>query len=139
MNRYSEWFLVGPRGSGRTHALAEACRFIDATMICANHQHAASVRSLHDIPTISIESSPDRLKGLRGPFLADHFTMLHITTKYEVEIQNLSQEVLRQKGLVLKQTRLNERVIRERDDYKNRYHETLQQLDDLRKLAYRGD
>ena len=89
MNRYSTWFVIGPRGCGRTTALVTACNEINATMLCASHDHARRVAAEHGIPTHSIQGQG---QGLRGPFLADHFTVETICHQYEDEISRLSSE-----------------------------------------------
>jgi len=90
MKLYSDWFRVGPRASGRTTAIAEACIKINATMLCATQRDAYRITKEYGIKAVSIQYQPS--VGLRGPFLADHFAISAMLHDYENEIHNLKRE-----------------------------------------------
>jgi len=68
------------RRSGRTRAIIDAARKINATILAANSAHVQSIRSVwpEDSPNLEglkVTSIHAKLHGTKGPFLLDHYTM----------------------------------------------------------------
>lgn len=89
MISYSKIFTIGPRGSGVTTALVYACKSIDATLLCANRIHQKSLKDL-GIKTGIVDSN---LQGTKGPYIVDHYAMLHICLEYEDRIRELKEKI----------------------------------------------
>ena len=85
------WLMCGPRGSGRTTVIAEACRSIDATMLCFSRQEADRIHRQHGIKTVDINMRGEGMA--QGPFLADHKTMEEICHNYESQLIVLRIEI----------------------------------------------
>ena len=93
--RFSTWFLAGPRGSGRTTAICEAAKSINATVLAANHSQARLLKRDYGVDSVSIYAPGE---GLRGPFLADHLAAEHIVLSLEQTIKDSQKEICRLKS-----------------------------------------
>jgi len=84
MKRYSQIFSIGPFASGRTTAICEAAKKINATVLTVTAEHARLINKQHGVSAKSITSD---LIGATGPYLADHQAVLRICSEYESELE----------------------------------------------------
>jgi hypothetical protein len=68
------------RGKGRTTAVCEAAKLIDATVVCANHDQARQVKGTYGVKTIALS---ENAHGKEGPYLFDHYAVDCMALSYE--------------------------------------------------------
>ena len=99
--KYSRIFQVGPRGSGRTHAICAAAKSINAVVIVPTLSEVTRLRSLYGTEALAIGQI---MKHFQGPILFDHSAMLDICRRYEYQVEHLMKkntemrEILLEKG-----------------------------------------
>jgi hypothetical protein len=79
------------RRIGKTTQLAEAVKNLDGVMLCATEQHAKQVRQQYGIKAQNA-GNPEKLRGLRGPFIADHFLIECVLLNASEYIEKLEKE-----------------------------------------------
>ena len=88
--------LSGPRGSGRTHRMIQGAPE-NATVLVNNQQHAAWVdemaRKLGRADLKTLVPNDANMKGLRGSFIADHYTVERWLMEAEAEIRRLKRKL----------------------------------------------
>lgn len=91
MKSYLDWVHVGPRGSARTTALANAARSIGATLVGATHEHARMLEARHGVKAISVDRD---VRGTQsGPYIFDHYTVESMILGYEAELHDLRRDL----------------------------------------------
>jgi hypothetical protein len=90
MKSYLGWVHIGPRGSARTTALANAARNIGATLVGASIEQAHMLQARHGVPAISVDRN---VRGTRGPYIFDHYTVERLILDYESELDRVRREL----------------------------------------------
>lgn len=62
------------RQIGKTTHTARTAKELGAIVLCANKAQADQVSQQHQVATLSTQN-PERIKGFKGPFVADHFAI----------------------------------------------------------------
>jgi hypothetical protein len=86
MNYQLESMAMGPRGSGRTTALAAAAKSIGATLVCNDFYSSKWIAKEHGVKTISRQELSG---GSTGPFIWDHHALEQRELELEVERSGL--------------------------------------------------
>ena len=85
------WISIGSRGCGRTTALVEAAKKIDATFVCHDEEFARSVSRSYGVKTTSIRKQPF---GQCGPYIFDHAATDALMLEYERRIGDMLEALI---------------------------------------------
>ena len=98
--KYSRIFQVGPRGSGRTHAICEAAKLINAKVVVAGAVEAARLAANHKATVLVLDLMPVRFTG---PILVDHAAMAEICRRYEYRVEHLLKKNTELREMLIEQ------------------------------------
>lgn len=90
--------MIGPRQSGRTTAICQAAKALDATVVCADQSQAEYVRKTHGVKAVSVDRKT-AWQGSIGPFLFDHHAVERLVHDYAMCAAELAELRLRIDGL----------------------------------------
>lgn len=88
---------VGPRGSGRTTALANAAKSIGATLVAADDQSARFIAEEHGVKAVAVERMS---AGCFGPFVFDHHTVYVVLSQAAGVVQALQLDLAAERAKV---------------------------------------
>lgn len=95
MSDWKRWThaILGPRGSGKTRALAMAAKECDGIMVCRDQPEADRIAKEFGIQTVSAMGSPERLMGRTNPRLVDPDAVLMWMAQAEQETRRLRERI----------------------------------------------
>lgn len=87
----------GPRGSGRTTALANAAKAIGATVVAADDQSARRIAEEHGVKAVVVEHLS---AGWLGPFVWDHHAVFVALSRAAEVVQTLQLDLAAERAKV---------------------------------------
>lgn len=94
MSKIPDWesVICAPRQGGKTHAMAQAVKACDGVMVCRDATEARRVAKEYGVRTVSVQSSPDRLRGQMRPTLLDTDSVAVLLGEYRAALAAVTKE-----------------------------------------------